>query len=66
MVLKGQLFMDLRKTPRDSNYLTIFVIGRIIKSKESFTSHVCVGLTALQLIDLIICEKIKYIHHGHA
>jgi len=43
--------MDLGKTPRDNDLLTIFVIGFIRTSRQSFTSHVGIGPTTQKAID---------------
>ena len=43
--------MDLGKTPRDNDLLTILVIGFIRTSRESFTSHVGIGSTAQKALD---------------
>jgi hypothetical protein len=44
-------FMDLGKTPRGNDLLTIFVIEFIRTSRQSFTSHVGIGLTAQKALD---------------
>jgi len=43
--------MDLGKTPRDNDLLTIFVIGFIRTSRQSFTSHVGIGSNAQKALD---------------
>jgi len=45
------VFIDLGKTPRDNEVLTIFVIGPIRTSRKSFTSHVAIGSTAQKALD---------------
>ena len=44
-------FMDLGKTPRDNDLLTIFVIGFIRTSRQFFTSYVGIGSTAQKALD---------------
>ena len=43
--------MDLGKSPRDNDLITIFVIGFIRTSRQSFTSHVGIGSTAQKALD---------------
>jgi len=45
------VFMDLWKTLSDNDLLTIFVIGLIRTSRQSFTSHVGIGSTAQKTLD---------------
>jgi len=45
------LRMDLGKTPRDNDLFTIFVIGLIRTSRQSFTSHVGIGSIAQKALD---------------
>ena len=52
-------FMDLGKTPRDNYLLTIFVIGFIRTSRQSFTSHVGIGSTAQKALDDMISVSVK-------
>ena len=44
-------FIDLGKTPRDNDLLTIFVIGFIRTFRQSSTSHVGIGSTAQKVLD---------------
>ena len=44
-------FVNLEKTPRDNDLLTMFVIGLIIRSRQSFTSHVGIGSSAQKALD---------------
>jgi len=44
-------FMDLGKTHRDNDLLTIFVIGLIRTSRQSFKSHIGIGSTAQKALD---------------
>jgi len=39
-------FRNLGKTPRDNNALTVFVIGLIRTSRQSFTGHVGIASIA--------------------
>ena len=43
--------MDIGKTPRDNDLLTIFVIGLIRTSRQYFTSHIGIGSTAQKTLD---------------
>jgi len=44
-------FMNLGKTPRDNDLLTILVIGLIRTSRQSFTGHLGIGSTAPKALD---------------
>ena len=44
-------FMVLGKPPKDNDLLTVFVIGLIRTSRQSFTSHVGIGSTAQKALD---------------
>ena len=43
--------MDLGKTLRDNDLLTIFVIELIRTSRQSFTSYIGIGPTAQKALD---------------
>ena len=43
--------MDFGKAPRDNDLLTLFVIGLIRTSRQSFVSHVGIGSTAQKALD---------------
>ena len=55
--------MDLGKTPIDNDLLTIFVIGFIRTSRQSFTSHVGIESTAQKALDYLFS---KCIYNGYA
>ena len=44
-------FLDIGKTPRDNDVLTIFVIELLKTSRQSFTTHVDIGPTAQKALD---------------
>ena len=58
--------MDLGKTPRDNDLLTIFVIGLIRTSRQSLTSHEGIESTAQKALYVSLCKRLKCIHHGYA
>jgi len=55
------VFIDLGKTPRDNDVLTIFLIGLIKTSRQSFTSHIGIGSTAQQAIDDLFTNCVIYV-----